>query len=329
MELDFIDELDAAFSNVGSDLLWKRSIGGIELWISPIQFSGQEKVVEAASKIELGANIINESKRITLSHAIVGVGEHDLREYRTSTVFPVVNKEGKTVKTTLDKYIYYKLGTWGFDFVNNVFLVYADLMETLEKNSLKDIKFDNAKDLREELAELQAKVYELRHQLGMPPLIEGTESPDEMFGDETPGDETPDESGPEDSGDKIPFDPFSVISHRPVHQSKQVIDPRPPTESHPQPEATRLVAEGGEITQRARELAAVESSFLDQTPTPVVVSGPPVQSPPVQSPPVVQTQPMRNDVLEQPASRDPVSRPVIDRTNISINPRFKPPGRVT
>ena len=329
MDQDFITELDAVFSNLGSDLLWKRNIGGVELWISPIQFSGQEKVVDAASKIELGANIINESKRITLSHAIVGVNDHDLRQYRSGqAVFPMRTKEGKDTKTTLDKYLYHKLGSWGFEFINNVFLVYADLMETYEKDNLKDIKFDNAKDLREELAELQAKVFELRQQLGMPPLVEGTEPVDDEIS-ENEGLETFDEE-PEEVGSQVPFDPFSVISHRAAHQTKQTVESRPTSiegnnlqSKLPVHETTLLVAEGGEVTQRARDLAAVENSFPAQVPS--VAVEPPI----VQPQPVAQTQTLNDNIIEKPASRDPVALPVIDKTSVSRNPRFRSPGRVT
>ena len=311
MDQDFIAELDVALSNVGSDVLWKRNIGGVELWISPLQLSGQMKVAETINKMDLGANIVNESKRMTLAHSIVGIGEHDLRQYRDgSAVFPVPGKDGKPVKTTLDRYLHHKLGSWGAEFINDVFLVYADLMETFQRNNIKDIKFDNAKDSREELAELQARVYEIRQQLMMPPLVEGSEPADQEISDRE-GFEPPPEP-PEDSEEPEPslstsFDPFTVAPQRArPAQTGPVTGLTVPSET-PVP--------SGPAAQRAREMAEIES--VNQ----------PVQ--PVQPVQVVQPEsPVRLDVVDKQVSRGPVDPPVIDRTNVSRNPRFRPPSTV-
>jgi hypothetical protein len=307
MDQDFIAELDAALSNVGSDVLWKRTIGGVELWISPLQLLGQEKVAETINKMDLGANIINESKRMTLAHAIVGIGEHDLRQYRDgSPVFPIPGKDGKSARTTLDRYLYHKLGTWGAEYINDVFSVYADLMESFQKENVKDIRFDNAKDLREELAEVQARVFELRQQLNMPPLVEGDEPADpEVSANE--GFEPPDESSDEPSEPTPPtsFDPFTVAPQQarpaPVRPAQVAIPLEPPVLS-------------GAAAERAREAAEIEAS-LHRAPEPQLAA-------PVQQEVVA---PVRHDVVDKPASREPVTPPVIDKTNISRNPRFRPP----
>src|SRR5271169_367464 len=176
MEPDFISELDKTLSNVGTDIHWKRKVGPLELWISPLSVTGQEKVTLAVAKAELGTNIVGESKRITLSNAIVGVNNSDLREFRGGApIFPVKNRENKIVKTPLEQYLYSKMAQWSAQYLDDVFEVYADLMETFQKQNLKNIKFDNAKDPNIELQELEQRVSNLRTQLGLPQLVEKTD----------------------------------------------------------------------------------------------------------------------------------------------------------
>lgn len=320
MDQDFITELDEALSNVGSDVVWKKNVGGVEIWISPLQLVGQEKVADIITKMDLGANIVSESKRTTLSHSIVGIGEHDLRQYRGgSAVFPVPGKDGKIVKSTLDRYLYHKLGTWGAQFVDDVFLVYADLMETFQKNNLKDIKFENAKDLREELADLQVRVFEIRQQLNMPQLVEGsdTDTQDQNKEDQDREDredqedqESQDENRPE-SDSQSSFDPFTVMPRsQHVVTSPRQVPAEPPIPS-------------GAAAQRARESAEIESfpsNGSAPVSAPVPVSVPEVQAAPQPS--------IRQDVVDRPASKEPIPPPVIDKMNVSVNPRFRPPGRV-
>jgi hypothetical protein len=121
-------------------------------------------------------NVINETKRVTLSFSIVGINELDLREYRDNIPrFPGISKDGSKVKVTLDRYIYNKMTYWGAQYIDDVFSVFADLIETDQKENLKNIKFENAKDPESELEELQKKVDELREALGKPRLVEEKE----------------------------------------------------------------------------------------------------------------------------------------------------------
>lgn len=312
MDQDFLAELDVALSNVGSDEVWRRTIGGVELWISPLQILGQEKVAEVITKTDLGANIISESKRMTLSHAIVGFDKFDLREWRGgAAVFPVTGKDGKPAKTTLDRYLYHKLGSWGAQFIDDAFAVYADLMDSFQKNNLKDIKFENAKDPREELAELQARVYELRQQLGLPMLVDPAELADR---EQVPPEE---EAQPAPKDD---FNPFERVPPVPPVQAspRPAAPPQPPSASAPLSPVVPDPASAQRAAQRAAEAAELElssTSFPDQAP--------PQPAPAVQAPP--QPPPVRLDVVDTPASRAPVSPPVIDRVPTARNPRFRPP----
>ena len=322
IDQDFIAELDAALSNVGSDICWRKVVGDVELWISPLQLLGQEKVSDVITKTDLGANIVGESKRVTLSHAIVGIGEHDLRQYRGGpAVFPIVGKDGKAAKSTLDRYLYIKLGTWGAQFIDDVFSVYADLMETLQKDNLKNVKFDNAKDPREELAELQARVYEIRHLLNMPTLVEETELNKSNRDDEDESDE--DESDEDalfnDARDRdrdqpqTNFDPFTVIPSRPAPKVQPPSNLAVPT-NPPVP--------NGAVAQRVQEAALIEQSY-QQPPAPIQTPPEAFQS----SSQPQESAPVRDDVVDRPSSREPISPPVIDRMNVSKNPRFQPPSR--
>ena len=323
MDIDFITELDVALSNVGSDQVWKRTLNGVELWISPLQVVGQEKVAEVITRTDLGSNIISESKRMTLAHAIVGINGHDLREYRGgAAVFPVTNKEGKQVKTTLDRYLYQKIGAWGAQFIDDTFSVYADLMESFQKENLKDIKFENAKDQHEELAELQARVYELRSELGLPMLVDPNDpKPEEV------------ETAPEVVQEEQPgFNPFTVQQAK--EQAKEA--PREPVRQQvPVEITTKSTVPNGDplvispaAARRAAEAAQIELSALNPTDSPPVPLAPPPQSQPTHQ--ITQGHPQpspRDNIVDKPASRAPVPLPVIDKVPVSKNPRFSPPKR--
>jgi len=175
MDPDFLKQLDDHISNVGIDEYWKRRVGKHLVWFSPLTNIAQGKVNETLATEDLGVNAIAETKIVTLSHAIIGIDEFDLREYRDGNpVFSIPNPRDKTknIKVTLDKYIHSKISQWGNDWTDLAFDVFADLMETFSKNNRKDVQFDNIKEPREKLNELEMQVAELREELGLPQLVE-------------------------------------------------------------------------------------------------------------------------------------------------------------
>lgn len=325
---DFIEELEKAVTNAGSDQVWKKTIGGVELWFSPMTFVGQEKTNETLGRDDLGVNVVYESKRCTLSNSIVGIGKLDFRPWRAGqAVFPVINKEGKQVKVSLEKYLFEKMSTWGGQYVDDVFSVYADLIESHQKENLKEIRFENAKDPKLELLELEARAAELRKQLNMPPLVEegspaarGPEEPsEEMEAQETPvrGPGGPIEGDPD-------FDPFKPVrsdgmpqhvveaeSARPGARRAAASVQRPfvpevaprvePVPSAPEPPPPPLTPE--EELFQAQQVA----------PRPALV----IPVPPVNP----------DEVLEIPAEKKMVPPPRIDVVPQNTNPRFARPMR--
>lgn len=297
MDADFLQELDQAISNVGTDVIWKRVIRGVTVWLSPISMINQQKVTETMGSDELGINVVNESKRVTLSHAIVGINEHDLSGYRDAgPIFQIPGKDGKPVKVDLGKYVYYKIGGWGAQFIDDTFTVYADLMETLQKENLKDIKFENTKDPKQELLEHMIKVVELRGQLGMPALIDPLDKPDP--------DKEELESKPElapapkvkqvNKATEEPFNPFKKISQEDIPD--------------PAPRKIQLQAPP-EVIHKSNTIAEVEQT------SPFTSSGITKQAQPLQS----------TDILEEPSQAPKNPEPIqIDRPVGGINPRFKP-----
>jgi hypothetical protein len=174
MDENFFSQLDEALTSVGADKYWERKIGDHTVWLSPVPFNSQHKINELLTNESLGSNVIAEIKRTTISYAIVGFDGFDLRPYRNETPqFPVFDhREKKSVKVALHKYLYTKMGEWGTEWVDSAFAVFSDILESIRKENLKEVKFENAKDQREELAELEEKVHELRFELGMPSLVE-------------------------------------------------------------------------------------------------------------------------------------------------------------
>lgn len=311
MEPDFISELDKTLSNVGTDLFWKKKIGSIELWISPLSVTGQEKVTSTVSKAELGTNIVAEGKRVTLANAIVGVNSSDLREYRNGTpIFPAKNKKGESVKVRLEDWLYGKMANWSAQYLDDAFAVYADLMETFEKENLKEIKFENAKDPHIELQELEQKAAGLRSRLGLPPLGNSDEEPlpDETEVAEALAKEEAEEAKQKEKPED--FDPFKAVPQS--QQSQPQGDPEapppparpfvPPPSDQPQPSMTMPAVLPPNL-RRAQPVQAQESS--PENPHRPMPSVP-------------------NEVLTQSVSRVPVERPKIDQPQGGINPRFQP-----
>lgn len=167
MDADFLKELDDKFSNVGREQLWKKKIGEHIIWFSPPSQDDQMKINEIMSSDDLGVHLLSEVKKQTLALSIVGIDDLDLTKTRVIGPVPHPKKPGESVNLPLDKFIYVKISQWGAQFVDDAFRVFADLMETHEKENLKNIKFENLKDPAVELAEAEARVDELRSQLGI------------------------------------------------------------------------------------------------------------------------------------------------------------------
>ena len=327
MDADFFSQLEESISNVGTDELWKETIGHRTVWLSPIPFAGQGKVQEALSNSSLGANIINESKRVTLANAIVGIDEIDLRPYRgAGPVFgPVDFPGGKKLKVDLPTYIYHKMAGWGQQFIDDVFSIFADRMESHGKENVKDVKFENARAPVEELADMMLRVTELRIRLGLPPLVEEGEAEkkteSEQFVEDTlaQNEQAPEAKEPEETG---PFDPFKTLKVDPVtpqpqRQSRPAAPapqasavPPPPREPDPVPVQSVPVASAPMGMKRAAALADLENHVPTSSPQSPFVASPSVES----------------HVIE-PTSRPsgPIPPPVIDPMKYGRNPRFSPP----
>jgi hypothetical protein len=229
MDQEFYDQLEAVFTNVGRDEVWKRNIGGHEIWLCSPPLPGQYKINEAMGTRELGTNVVLESKRIGLSYAIVGLDGLDFTSLRDAgPVIPVKQRDGKTLKVSLDKFIYEKLATWSGQLVDDVFSVFGDLEESQQKQNLKDVKFENAKDPELELLELEARVAELRQALGKPPLVEasGAETETETETEVKPSEE----SEPSSNED---FNPFRIVEENVAEAPPPLIVPRSASEVPP------------------------------------------------------------------------------------------------
>lgn len=291
MQPEDFAEIEAAFTNVGRDEIWDRKIGDHLIKLSPIPFPAQGKVNDALANKELGNNVIIESKRVTLSYSIVGIDNINLIKYRdTGPMFIIKGRDGSNVKVTLDRYIYEKLNTWGGQYIDDVFEVYADLIESQQKSNLKEIKFENLKDPNLELLELEEKVADLRRQLGKPQLIEKTL-------DEPSKQEKDDEESLTDDEESQGFDPFRSVEEdqttlsQPIPASKSVPVSIEPTTS---------------ISSRTKEIAESESG-LTTTENPHVPSSTAI-----------------DDVIE---ARNSESQTLIIDSPIkqSVNPRFRRP----
>lgn len=346
MELpDFIEELESAIAQAGSDQLWKRRVGGRLIWFAPMTFTGQAKTNESLANPALGPNVVFESKRVTLSHAIVGIDDIDLRPWRDGpAVFPSVNKDGKKVKVPLEKYMYEKMRSWGGQYIDDVFSVYADLIETHQRENLKEIRFENAKDPRLELLELEARVAELRKQLSMPPLVEAgspaakasvsdeaSEASEVQEGQEAE-DAAPEGEAPRDppAPEEIDFNPFKPVRNDGIPEyvqqaearrhGRRAPDPPPPPQlqSVQRPYVPSRVPPNLEPLPRVPtdedELFASRGASVDLVPPP----GPRnIPLPPVDP----------SEVIEKPAERKEVEPPVIDPVQQNVNPRFARPVR--
>lgn len=172
MKEDFLESLENEITKIQSDTVWKREIRDLVVWLSPVSYNSQLIINSVYDNSELGSSVVFESKRTTLSHSIVGLGQIDLRPYKNSYDFKKVNKEGRTVKCSLQDYMYSKIENWPCQFVDDVFEVYADLMESYQRDNLKNIKFENRKTPQELLREFEENAAEIRESLGLPRMVE-------------------------------------------------------------------------------------------------------------------------------------------------------------
>lgn len=318
MDPSFFKELETHISNVGIDECWKRDIGKHQIWFAPVMLSAQAKINETLANEDLGAAALTEAKRVTLSHAIVGIDHIDLREYRDAgEVFTTVDPRiGKEVKVALHKYVYLKMERWGSDFIDQAFEVLADLMESHRKENLKGVKFENARDPHEELADLEMRAAELRDSLGMTQLVESSGGPSEDVGEEpapprkepTKGSVEAQSSGPRPPGPQ--FDPFAAV-----------VTPPEPEGTRPQPPPPAPVPTPPAPVQP--QPAPVQP----QPPRQVPSAGPQPPSPAVgkeSSPDNPFPSSNSSDVIEKRVKRVHTSPPRIDPIkHQSINPRFK------
>lgn len=305
MDAAFLESLENAFSNIGTEEVWKKVIGGRNVWFSPLSLMAQTKINEVISNPNLGLGILTESKRISLSYAIVGIDDIDLTGYRDGQpIFPTKNREGKAVKVALDKYIYEKMSMWGGQWVDDAFSVFSDLMETFQKNNLKDIAFENAKDPRQEVDELTERVQILRTQIGLPLLVDPVkEKPQEE--NQKPISEPSEESPDSEKDGEVAFDPFKHI-------------PKP----KPAPVTTSLADNVSTPAQR----------FIDPNPDldlSVAIPGQPIRNKTIVDAsgnviqPHIPASSIAQEVVEE-RTQYVTSAPIIDPTAQSINPRFRP-----
>jgi len=322
MDDSFFQELDAHITNVGTDMCWKRQIGEFTVWLSPIPFDGQAHANEALARLSKltetdeasGIDAIQETKRVTLSHAIVGLDSFDLRKFRfAGPCIPTIQvRDGRElqVKAELHRYMYSKISGWGSELVDAVFDVYADLMESHKRELLKGVKFENLKDPREELAELEMRTAEIRDQLGLPPVVEA-----DPLGDERPS-PVPD-AGSDDDGEQPVseqnFHPFRPVPTEVSAPSEDELPPvPPPVQTVPVPVPERPV----DTSPIQRELDARAGRQASQAS--VVPTG-------TRDDPHAAIPSVSGDVLERPAEKQVVQPPRIDSAPQNRNPRFAPP----
>lgn len=356
MDETFFQELDSHISNIGSDKVWKRKIGGIEVWFTPISYTGQGKAMDKL--LSDGEGTLAETKRLSLANSIVGFDQFDLVKYRNAgPVFPVQvrDEDGALVRAKVDlqKYVYDKISGWDSEFVDTAYKVFADLMEGHSKFLVKDVKFENLKSPTEELAELEQRVAELRDQLDLPQLVE----PDRLLTEEEisarakeqaqgDGEEPPPsrrappperraapraeavEEAPPEGELQVDFDPFET-SGPPEDPPEDPIPvrsvpvPKPPAKdpSKMSPIERELLARGSNPVR--------PTTIVSSDPQPAPQARPKVQGP-TNTPETAFTALPSVDVgvLEEPGKRERVPPPSIDRSTSTqgVNPRFQRPG---
>jgi hypothetical protein len=265
MDDNFFKQLDEALTNVGADKHFERVVGNHAVWLSPVPYKSQRRINETLTNQELGSNVIGEVKRMTLSYAIVGFDGFDLRQYRNDTpLFPVMDpREKKVLKVPLHKYLSSKMEEWGTEWIDSAFDVFADIMESVKKDNLKEVKFDNVRNKQEELAELEEKVRDLREELKLPPLVELDVNKSEPG----PPEDKVIEPEPEF---KALFNPFQKIEQQPLVEH---LDP-PPTPLTVPPQPPRSVVPGATSSPERPYVASHTNDVVENRP-------PPEQVPPI------------------------------------------------
>ena len=156
--MDNLDELDSLLTSVGTNVVWKKQIGDFLLWLSPISYTAQEKVTELLTSGN-GIAGLSDSKRLTLSFAIVGMNDTDFSElHKKGATFPGKNNS----KVTFDRYLYNKIGEWGGQYVDDVFSIYADLIDEFQRKNLSTVKFESLNSVEEDLKEAEERVAKLQ-----------------------------------------------------------------------------------------------------------------------------------------------------------------------
>lgn len=335
---DFLEKLDADISNIGTNKIWKKKIGDKILWLSPIPYTAQLQLNDALASDDLGNNAIFETKRLTLSHSIVGFGEHDLRKYKDQNIFEIPQR-GKTekVKVNLQKYVHHKIGEWDSEFLDVAFQILADCLESNKKETLKDVEFENLKEPIEELAEFESKVHELRDQLGMPPLVEaGKDSKEDLEKEpEEAAQEEPSEAQEEPSeaqDNSVPLDPFEAIEN-PEEAAKNISVPAPQPQGSSQPQSAQSAQRSEPVRSvpipkpPPPELSPIEREIQRRNIKNKVKTGNTPETAHVAQPSVdqlVKQDQAQGVVEESKANKPPVSPPRIDPPTGNKNPRFAP-----
>lgn len=228
MDAAFLEELNKQITGVGTEKVWKKQIGDRVVWFAPIDVARQAKVVETLKQVDMGTDAWDDAKRVGLAAAIVGLDELDLRGYRhAGNVFPIQTRDGKTKQVDLATFIYHKISTWDSDFFDIAYDVMGDLMESHRKACLQGIKFENVKDPREELLELEQRVAELRERLRMPPLVEAGAEATPTEEDRERRERLESDDPPEEQSGPREFDPFQPVSVETAASAAYDPDPEP------------------------------------------------------------------------------------------------------
>lgn len=328
MDEDILSELDRQLENISLEKYWVRTVGGVELWLSSIDYTQSNKV-KKVMETEFG---LEEAKRVTISASIIGINGTDLRPLRTAgKTLKVAGKDGKKEFVDLSEYIYRRVASWDVEFVEVVFDVYADLMESHKKDLSKDIVFENAKTPEAELEALEERAAALRERLGKPPLIEAVRLDAETSEEEAVSEEQhegsdeeetlPDaqpSAGPEDvtfQGAEEDFDPFEAVKN--MSQRVQARPDPVPSAIVPAPSAPPPVP----VPVPGSRPSAIEEAMARRKGV-SSAAAPPIIRPHAAQPSVP------SEVLEKGAARVTVDPPGLNPNpgSQSKNPRFRNAG---
>lgn len=166
------EELDKIVSNIGREKRWTKKIGGRSIVFSPINTVIQTKMDQILGSKEAGPDFLTQTKIIALSGAIVAIDNANFEKYIDAGPVFGITISGKKTFVDLPTYLRNKMANWSSQWIDDAFSVYADCMETYQKENLNDIEFENKKDPIEEHAELMVRITQLRKQLGLPDLVE-------------------------------------------------------------------------------------------------------------------------------------------------------------